>query len=281
MLEILYRIYRVRSEEEIQSLQDRDKEYYGIYSSISKVMNEEVLETVMICDDREHFKQNIRDIWGKDIKFTYSKKLKPNDHYCVIIGDHCYDTEKYFNKYEFECAHCKTKVTTYLKRHIQLSSWDIKNHLYNIPEYQSKVFCTEKCKHDYLISEEQRLKLDKNDEVNEHLWVSQEMFQDADIAGYIYRISKKSTGEFYIGQTCHIPIFRWAQHLKTDRFYQKGIGDYIFEVLEIVPKGKNLLEIEKQYIQEEYKKNPEKSLNISNTKNIDHRINLWEEKGAP
>lgn len=230
----------------------------------------------MICDDREHFKQSIRDVWGKDIKFTYSKKLKPNDHYCVIIGDHCYDTEKYFNKYEFECAHCKTKVSTYLKRHIQLSSWDIKNYLYDLPEYQSKVFCTDKCKHDYLRSEERKLRIDKNDEVNEHLWINQEMFHNEEISGYIYRISKKSTGEFYVGQTCHIPIFRWGQHLKTDRFYQDKIDDYVFEVLEIVPKSKNLLEVEKHYIHEEYKKCPEKSLNISNTKNVEWKEQLWE-----
>ena len=246
-----------------------------MYSSISKIMNEEVLETVCLCDDREQFKNMIRDTWGKDIRFTYSKKLQPNDHYCVIIGEHCYDTEKYFNKYEFECAHCKSKVVTHLKKHIQLSSWDIKNHLYNIPEYQNKVFCTEKCKYDYLKSEEQKLKIERNDDVNTALWISQDMFSNNDIAGYIYKISKKSTGEFYVGQTCHIPIFRWGQHLKTYRFPEDKINDYIFEVLEIVPQGENLLEVEKKHIQECYKKDPEKSLNISNTKNIDYRENLW------
>lgn len=278
MLEILYRIYRVRSEEEIQQLSDRDKEYYGIYTSISKVMNEEVLETVCLCDDREQFKSMIRDVWGKDIRFTYSKKLQPNDHYCVIVGEHCYGTENYFNKVEFECAHCKSKVTTHLRKHIQLSNWDIQNHLYNIEEYKNKCFCTEKCKHQYLESEQRKLQIERNDNVNTAMWISQEMFHRDDIAGYIYKISKKSTGEFYIGQTIHIPIFRWGQHLKTDRFYEKNIDDYVFEVLEIVPKSKNILEVEKQYIQENYKKNPEKSLNISNTKNIDHRVELWKDE---
>lgn len=277
MLEILYRIYRVRSEDEIQQLNDRDKEYYGIYPSISKVMNEEVLENVCICDDREQFKSMIRDIWGKDIRFTYSKKLKADDHYCVIIGEHCYDTEKYFNKIGFTCAYCGAKVTTYLKKHIQLSNWDIQNHLYNIEEYKNKCFCTEKCKHQYLENEQRKLQAERNDDVNTAMWVSQEMFHRDDISGYIYKISKKSTGEFYIGQTVHIPIFRWGQHLKTDRFYQDNINDYVFEVLEIVPKSKNILEVEKQYIQENYKKNPEKSLNISNTKNIDCRVELWKE----
>ena len=39
-------------------------------------------------------------------------------------------------------------------------------------------------------------------------------------------------------------------------------------------KGKNILEVEKEYIQESYKKAPDKSLNISNTKNIDYREKL-------
>lgn len=276
MLEILYRIYRVRSQDEIEKLEDRDKEYYGMYSSISKVMNEEVLESVMICDDREHFKNSIRDIWGKDIKFTYSKKLQPNDHYCVIVGDHCWDTENHFNKVEFECANCKSKVTTYIKKYIRLSNWDIQNYLYNIDEYKNKNFCCEKCKYDFLESEKKKLQAERNDDVNTAMWVTQSMFHREDIAGYIYKISKKSTGEFYVGQTCHIPIFRWGQHLKTYRFPEDKIDDYIFEVLEVVPKDKNILDVEKEYIQECYKKDPEKSLNISNTKNIDYKEKLWE-----
>lgn len=89
-----------------------------------------------------------------------------------------------------------------------------------------------------------------------------------DISGYIYKISKKSTGEFYIGQTMYAPVFRWGQHLKTERFPIKNITDYKFEVIEIVPKTENILEREKYYIQKFYKENPEKSLNIMCTANI-------------
>lgn len=89
-----------------------------------------------------------------------------------------------------------------------------------------------------------------------------------DIAGYIYKISKKSTGEFYIGQTMYAPVFRWGQHLKTNRFPIKDITDYKFEVIEIVPRTENILEREKYYIQKYYRENPEKSLNIACTANI-------------
>ena len=85
---------------------------------------------------------------------------------------------------------------------------------------------------------------------------------ETDITGYIYKITKKSSDEFYVGQTIYNPVFRWGQHLNTERFPLSDICDYKFEVLEIVPKGKNILEREKYYIQKLYKENPQKSLNI-------------------
>lgn len=98
-----------------------------------------------------------------------------------------------------------------------------------------------------------------------------------DISGYIYKISKKSTDEFYIGQTMYAPVFRWGQHLKTERFPIKNITDYKFEVIEIVPKTENILEREKYYIQKFYKENPEKSLNIMCTANLNPEQLQFEE----
>ena len=65
-----------------------------------------------------------------------------------------------------------------------------------------------------------------------------------------------------------MPIFRWGQHLKTDRFNLNGILDYQFEVIEVVPITENILEREKYYIQKYYKENPKKSLNIMCTANV-------------
>ena len=45
-------------------------------------------------------------------------------------------------------------------------------------------------------------------------------------------------------------------------------GNTKFEVIEIVPRTENILEREKYYIQKYYKENPEKSLNIMCTANI-------------
>lgn len=66
----------------------------------------------------------------------------------------------------------------------------------------------------------------------------------------------------------YVPIFRWGEHLHTDRFPLKDISDYQFEVITPVYKGQNILEVEKSYIQSCYIENPEKSLNIAGTKNL-------------
>lgn len=91
------------------------------------------------------------------------------------------------------------------------------------------------------------------------------------LAGYIYKISKKSTQEFYVGKTIYAPIFRWGQHLKSERFPIDEIVDYKFEVLEIVPKDVSLSEREDYWIHKCYNEDPEKSLNIANLQK-DRRI---------
>lgn len=77
-------------------------------------------------------------------------------------------------------------------------------------------------------------------------FITKNSFSHNDISGYIYKITKKTTGRFNI----------------------KGITDYQFEVIEIVPITANILEREKYFIQKYYKENPEKSLNIMCTANI-------------
>ena len=264
MLEILYRIYEVADEEAAQRNLESDREF-GLFSSTSKAENTELVMDCKVCDTREQFKDLIKAEYGDDIAFAYRKsKLKPGDLYCIIIGEHCYDTERYFNKITFTCDCCGTTVTTYIKRPICFEDWTIRNILYGIEEYKDKRFCSDKCKQLYLDRERHKLCPDEERE----FFVSRDMFTEANIAGYIYKISKQSTGEFYVGQTIYVPIFRWGQHLKTERFDIKNILDYQFEVIEIVPKGENILEREKYWIQKLYLENPEKSLNILCTANL-------------
>lgn len=271
MVEVIYRIYEVADIEtkEVNKKADCD---FGIYSSTSKNYNIELLMDCIICDSREHFKEIIKSSYGDNIAFRYSKKLKAGDLYCIIIGEHCYDTERYFNKITFECDYCHNKVETYYKKPICFSDYDIKYSFYGINKYLTKQFCSNYCREQY--KENERKKLKPNDE--QEFWINRDMFTE-NISGYIYKITKKSSGEFYVGQTMYAPVFRWGQHLKTERFPISNITDYKFEVLEIVPEGENILEREKYYIQKCYNENPDKSLNIMCVKSKNGIISLEAE----
>lgn len=275
MLEIIYRIYEVADPKTAEENRKRSEEF-GLYSSVSKTENTEIVMDCLVCESREAFKDLIREQYGNNIVFRYSKKLKAGDLYCVIIGEHCYNTEKYFNKVTFTCDCCNAKVETYFGKPIAFSEYEVKQELFNILEYLNKRFCSHHCKSEYLQKERRNLSLEDGNE----FYVDKDMFINKDIAGYIYKITKRTTGEFYVGQTVNAPIFRWGQHLKSERFPISDIKDYIFETIEIVSKSDNILEREKYWIQKCYKEKPHKSLNIMCTANIDtnaeNQLNLFE-----
>lgn len=260
MLEIIYRIYEVADEETAKKNIEKDYEF-GLFLSTSQSRNIELLMDCLICDSREQFKEIIKSEYGEDIAFRYSKKLNPGDLYCIIIGEHCYNTERYFNKVTFKCDCCGAKVETYYGKAIYFSDYEVRNYFFNIQEYSEKRFCCGKCKQVY----EERVRRELKPDEEQEFYIQKDMFT-RDVAGYVYKITKKSTNEFYVGQTVYAPVFRWGQHLKTERFPIENIEDYKFEVLEIVPKSENLLDREKYYIQKYYNDNPEKSLNIMCTK---------------
>lgn len=84
-----------------------------------------------------------------------------------------------------------------------------------------------------------------------------------DISGFVYIITNKSTGEYYIGESEFIPTSRWYSHItnKSSPITSYNISDYKFEVLEVVLKHTNLCEREDFYIEKYYKDNPKKMLN--------------------
>jgi hypothetical protein len=158
-----------------------------------------------------------------------------------------------------------------------IKDYAIGNRLFNVPGYENLRFCSESCRYDFVEKEHKKLMKDKNMDFDPNEWISQDMFSNNDIAGYIYRITKKSTGEFYIGQTSYVPIFRWGQHLRSDRFPISDIHDYTFEVIETVPLGTNILERENYWIHKYYESAPDKSLNIQNLQK-DRRLAEREKK---
>ena len=267
MLEVIYRIYQVADKEKEP---EKGCYFWGVSSNIELTMD------CKICESRDHFKELIREEYGSDIAFRNSKKLNTGDLYCIIIGEHCWNTERYFNRIEYTCACCGCKVTGYIDKSHRIEDYEIRNKLCNqLDKYSDLRFCSYKC-HEHFLERERQKCLDNG--LIDESFITKDSYSYNGISGYIYKITKKTTGEFYIGQTIYAPIFRWGQHLKTDRFNIKGITDYQFEVIEVVPKDLNILEREKYYIQKYYKENPEKSLNIMCTANIDaNQIELESE----
>lgn len=96
MLEIVYRIY------------EKTDDYRDQY-------RKEITMDCLICESRERFKEIIRDTYGNDMAFAKSKNLEVGDLYCIIIGEHCWNTDKYFNRVEFLCDGCGLKVITHIK----------------------------------------------------------------------------------------------------------------------------------------------------------------------
>lgn len=262
MLEILYRIYQVDEKLKEQKYED----IYKLWGSESQLYSRELVMDVVICESRDQFKDIIRSQYGQDIKFRYSRKMKDGDVYCIIIGEHCWNSENYFNKRKFTCDYCGCEVETYLQNwDTGLSESTIKLQLYGNEKYKKMKFCGNRCMSMFLNEERKKVKPDDDSE----FYVDREMLQVDNIIGYIYKITKKSTGKFYIGQTKYAPIFRWGQHLKTERFDIENILDYQFETIRVVHQGENINDIEKYYIQRYYKRNPDKSLNVALTNGLE------------
>ena len=262
-------IYRVYEKGEINE--------WGVRNDI--ILNQEVC----MCNSRDHFKEIVRSLYGPNIAFKNSKNLLAGEPYVIIISEDCYDAEKYISVMNYTCTQCGKEFTALQKSLIKLGSYNLSvlsrlcPELYQkrASELENMVFCCPTCREKKFseIREEFAKYSDENDLIPE-TYITQETFLSEFSSGYIYKITKKSTGEFYVGQTKYNPIFRWGQHLTTCRFDVKHMDDYMFEVLEIVKNDPTVLRVREAYwIERERAKCPEKSLNIQNPDE-----EKWEDK---
>lgn len=241
---------------------------YRVYEKDSNPFGDTILnQEVCMCNDREHFKEIMRSMYGNDIKFANSKKLPIGSKYIVIISEDCYNAEEYLAIEECTCACCGKKFKTIPKNRIKIwSTRDLDNICHELmlsraSEIENMRFCSNACKtrKESELKDEFKAFADDHDLLPE-TYISRESFSYN--CGYIYKITKRSTGEFYIGQTKYAPIFRWGQHLKTDRFKIDNIDDYVFEVIEKVENDNLVLHTKEAYYINKYKKEfPELCLN--------------------
>ena len=230
--------------------------------------NEIIDQNVIEAKSKDDFKEAIKLIYGDDIKFANNKSVKEGDLFISIISYDCDNPEDYMSFVKMKCACCGKefitsthfikKINEYWENYLKFYECELSEELIN--EINKMTFCSDKCRYK---KEEEIRKLVKQKAINQNgfanEWVTRESATDD--SGYIYMITKKSTGEFYVGKTNALPMFRWVQHLKTDRFPLEQIVDYKFEILE---KCKDkLTDRETHWINVKRNENPSKCLNIA------------------
>lgn len=258
MIRIIYRIY-----EKVESSED------SLYGRDKKIVHQDVMQ----CENRNHFKEIIKSMYDNDISFKNSSKLNVGDLFCTIISESCYNSEDYLQVFSSKCSCCGKEILY----------TNGENKLYKIPKYKyerlnhrfysrirdkinSNHYCSKECLSiaiDNIDKEYEEFKK-TYDTIEENEWISREdkEYEISGYNGYIYKITKKSSNEVYIGQTKYLPIFRWGQHLKTERFKINNIDNYIFEVVEMVKYAEDILKREEYWINYYYKLNPKLLLNI-------------------
>lgn len=256
-MEIIYRIY--------EKIDKREENEYGYYDNKTIVD-----QNVCLANSREEFKQMITELYSPEpIYFANGKQRKAGDLICIIISENAYEAEKYIMVADYECATCKKKFKATQKTIGSFDNWELRNfkdvceerYLEMEKEIIQMNFCCRKCYYmakDKIIKELKEYSSENN--LVSNTWITKDSFSSIS-DGFIYMISKKSTGEFYVGQSSYVPIFRWGQHLLTERFNIRNIEDYVFEVLEVC--NKDVLNYKEAYwINRKRDENPKLSLNI-------------------
>lgn len=253
-MNVIYRIYQITSD--IES---------NMFNS-DKVI---IAQDTMICNNADEFKEAIRLTFGDDIKFKHTKGMKNGDVFCSIISYNCNNAEEYIRVDDYVCANCgknyKTNPHSLIHSYSNYYLEKICKPLYDekVKEIENYHYCCRRCRdeHEEKLKEKFTNYAKENNYLSES-WVSRLDDYEKNVSGYIYMITKKSTKEFYVGQTNAVPMFRWVQHLKTERFKVENITDYQYEVLEKVKYKKDLNDREAYWINKKYKENPDLCLNI-------------------
>lgn len=230
-----------------------------------------IAQDVMLVDTKEDFKTAMRLTLGDNIKFRSSENMNAGDIYISIISYDCYNAEDYVSVQDYICSNCNRSFKA--NKHNLLGFTDryylksICEPFFNAREQElnSYTYCSLTCKQEH----SKKLIQEFTDYGREHDIITNEFVTryatidtSANDTGYIYMITKKSTGEFYVGQTNTIPMFRWVQHLKTDRFPVQCLTDYKFEVLEQVDHCTIYINDREAYwINKMYNENPNLCLN--------------------
>lgn len=230
----IYRIYEVCDE------QNADYSYGYFDSSVNRKL---IDSGYIYAADREEFKEIIKETYP-NMNFGRKKDAPIGFQYCSVVYHNKYDKTK-SKIITYNCDWCGKEMYNDIFS-MPYSLYDTYHYIGLGKKTDNKYnYCSIQCKENHF-EQLRKEELEKNGNNYVDEFITKDSFNDYR-DGFIYKITKRTTGEFYIGQTRYSPIFRWGQHLKTERFDIKNICDYIFEVIETCPKDM-LNERESHYI---------------------------------
>lgn len=194
--------------------------------------------------EKEVIKENLRNIYGKNLKF---RKPKSDGIYAIIM-----ESSKFF--YERDkpvdtiCLNCLKEVRG---RRSEFPMMDISNphdvNSYvdfdscNLDNYKEVAyFCNHTCKDEYY---KKSKGYDTDLEFQER---EKEVRNNKEIGGYIYELYNRRTNIYYVGQTKYLPFFRWQDHVKSKLKGQ--LTELTFRVLTEVCKEEDINNLEAWWI---------------------------------
>ena len=220
-----------------------------------------ITDDVIIATNRESAKKTIIQKHG-DFPFRKTKMMISGEKYYYLTNSNEYWYKFHHEKYHLKCDVCGKE-------------FDIEGSR-NLYSFKNKygTYCSNECKEIIIkLVKQNHPWISKND----HLGVPED--KEANLAGYIYRITNKRTLKSYIGKTVNAPLFRWWQHLKTSgKFDNYNISDLVFEVLEIVVYDEKNPNDALNYTSKEDKLSHREMFYITHNQTINYGFNKMLEK---
>lgn len=172
------------------------------------------------AENKIEAREKIKEEFEIDIPMRLKlKDVKPGD-LLLKLYEH---NDQYFSQDFFEekeCVLCHKKFTMTEK--------------YNLnKKFGSEKYCSIKC---------ESIEYEKSDIYREYINETNPV---------IYKITKISTNQVYIGQTCRSFTWRWWEHIKTQDFIIQDITDISFQIIETLPNDSDnsfILERESHWI---------------------------------
>ena len=215
------------------------KNEYG-YESFGQtnIIEERLIE----AENKDEVKKHLIDKYPQffPTNKVYEKETKDTAQFFYVIIYPLWEHElNIIKEGEWSCCVCGQKYK---------NKYEFKPYV-NDRVWGDKLFCNKDVCEKKYISDDSKL-TDMPDDL---------FYVKKDSPNYIYKITEKSTGKFYIGKTRNAPFFRWWNHLTKSSspfgayLSKTTLKEWTFEVIDILPGNVSdsiVFALESKYITE-------------------------------